>query len=170
MIKNTSILIIVGVSEDLFSCIQTQEFQEQLLLLINSELRLGCTKRGLFCSPILACTWFQTSLSHFFPCCFAHVRGALCKHLQASCFRAPFEISCARKAAETWQGDSGWFSVSIASPAEKYVLRGFGAPFVFSVSTCFLLYELSWGKKLSFFVAVTGLFDSRDSQLPIPWL
>lgn len=44
-----------------------QEFQEQLSLSINSELQLGHTKRGLFCSPVFACVCFQTRLSHFFP-------------------------------------------------------------------------------------------------------
>lgn len=122
---------------------------------------------GVLCLPLC----FQISLSQYFPCCSAHIREALCKHLQASCSTAPFEISRARKAAETWQeGDSGWFSISTASPAEQDVLRGFGDPFVFPVSTCCILHGLSGGKEPSFLVVVTGLFDSGDSQLLIPWL
>lgn len=93
-----------------------QEFQEQLLLSINSELQLRHTKRGLFCSPVFACVCFQTRLSHFISCCFAHARGALCKHLQASCSIAPFEISCAGKAAKTWQGGSVGDLVSVSPP------------------------------------------------------
>lgn len=61
--------------------------------------------------------------------------------------------------------------MSTASPAEQDVLGGFGDPFVFPVSTCCTLCGPSRGKKPSFFfVVVIGLFDSGDSQLPIPWL
>lgn len=174
MTETTAILIIASVSKELFGFILTQENSKNCYcfwLRVNSNSDVQ-NKRFILpsciCLPVLP----NKPVAFFPPCCFPHVRGALCKRLRASSFRAPSESSWVRKAAKTWQGGGGWFSISIASPAEKYVLPGFGAPFVFSASTCFLLYELSWGKKLSFFffVAFTVLFDSRDSQLPIPWL
>lgn len=136
MIKTTAILITVDVNNDLFGFILTHKNSKNSYypgLTVNSKLGVQkAVDSAVLYLPVCA----SKQACHIFPpCYFAHVRGALCKHLQASCSRAPFEISCARKAAKTWQGGSGWFSISIAFPAEKYVLGGFGAPFVFSLST-----------------------------------
>lgn len=84
--------------------------------------------------------------------CSAHVREALCKHLQASCFTAPFEISCARKAAKLDNTDAAGDLVSVLPPplrsmfSEVLVL-----PLFFLSPPVVLLYELSGGKQQSFF-------------------
>lgn len=128
MIQTAAILVIVGVSKDLLNFIPTHRNSKNSYyswLTANSNLGAQAEVRSQSQSRRRA---LPDELPRFPRC------SPLCKQLQTSRFRASFEISSASKAAKTWRGGGGWFSISIAPPGEKHVLGGFGAPVVFSVS------------------------------------